>query len=343
MCAMHNNRFAWLLGLAALLAGAPAAQAREDAAPAGAARIQEWTVPWPDTRPRDPYVAPDGRIWFVGQAGNYLAVFDPDTASFDRHDLPEGTRPHTVVVDGQGRPWIAGNGNGTILRFDPDSGRFTTYAVPETEGIGRRDPHTFAFDGRGGIWFTLQRGNGIGRIDMASGRMRLVPVKTANALPYGILATADGRPWAVLLGTNKLATVDPESFEVTEIDLPRADARPRRLAITADGKVWYGDYAKGQVGAYDPATGRFREWAAPSERSGPYAFGSDARGRIWFVETIPQPNLLQGFDPASGEYLVASPIPSGGGSVRHMMFDPQRNSLWFGTDSNTLARAKLPD
>lgn len=336
------TRFAWLLGLATLLAASPAALTQD--APAGAARIQEWTVPWPDTRPRDPYVAPDGRIWFVGQAGNYLAVFDPKDESFARHDLPEGTRPHTVVVDEQGRPWIAGNGNGTILRFDPGGGGgFTTYEVPETKGIGRLDPHTFAFDGRGGIWFTLQRGNGIGRIDMASGEMRLVPVKTATALPYGIMTAEDGRPWAVLLGTNKLATVDPGTFEVTEVDLPRADARPRRLAITGDGRVWYGDYAKGHVGVYDPTTRRFQEWPAPSERSGPYAFGSDGKGRIWFVETFPQPNLLQGLDPASGEYLAASPIPSGGGSVRHMVFDPDRNSLWFGTDSNTLARVHLPD
>ncbi|MDH3297941.1 MAG: hypothetical protein OEM96_06670, partial [Gemmatimonadota bacterium] len=30
-------------------------------------RVEEWTVPWPDSRPRDPYAAPDGRVWFVGQ------------------------------------------------------------------------------------------------------------------------------------------------------------------------------------------------------------------------------------------------------------------------------------
>lgn len=26
--------------------------------------IEEWTVPWEKSRPRDPAVAPDGRIWF---------------------------------------------------------------------------------------------------------------------------------------------------------------------------------------------------------------------------------------------------------------------------------------
>src|SRR5690606_11679592 len=61
------------------------------AAATGAATIQEWEVPWPDTRPRDPSIAPDGRVWFVGQKGNFLAVFDPADARFERHDLPAGT------------------------------------------------------------------------------------------------------------------------------------------------------------------------------------------------------------------------------------------------------------
>lgn len=309
----------------------------------GAATIREWPVPWPDTRPRDPSVAPDGRIWFVGQRGNYLAVFDPDTGAFARHDLPEGTAPHTVVVDAEGHPWVAGNGNGTILRFDPASATFDTHVVPEAEGLRRRDPHTFAFDGARGLWFTMQRGNAIGRLDMDSGDIRIAMVPTADALPYGLLVAEDGRPWAVLLGTNKLATVDPRTFAVTEVELPRGQARPRRLALTSDGRVWYGDFAQGWLGAYDPGDGSFDEWRLPSGRSGPYAMASDAQGRIWLVETYPDPNLLQGFDPASGGFLPATPIPSGGGSVRHMVFDRSTGSLWFGTDANTLGRARLPD
>ena len=47
-----------------------------------AVEITEWTVPWPDSRPRDPYVDRQGRVWFVGQAGNYIATLDPRTAQF---------------------------------------------------------------------------------------------------------------------------------------------------------------------------------------------------------------------------------------------------------------------
>lgn len=66
--------------------------------------IQEWQVPWEESRPRDPYVAPDGDIWFVGQRTHYVAEFDPDTEEFRKIDLEDGAGPHTVVVDAQGNP-----------------------------------------------------------------------------------------------------------------------------------------------------------------------------------------------------------------------------------------------
>ena len=60
--------------------------------------IQEWTVPWEKSRPRDLYVAPDGLVWFVGQQGNYVARLDPKTGKFERYDIDSGTHPHNLVV-----------------------------------------------------------------------------------------------------------------------------------------------------------------------------------------------------------------------------------------------------
>ena len=335
----------WFRGL---LAGALAVAALmpTPALPAPSAKaavIEEWLVPWPNTRPRDPSVAPDGRVWFVGQGGNYLAVFNPASASFARFDLPDGTQPHSVLVDGDGYPWIAGNGNGTILRFDPASGEFRRFPVPDVDGLRAKDPHTFAFDGRGGLWFTLQRGNAIGHLDMRSGHFRIALVPTANALPYGIVSAADGRAWAVALGSNRLLTIAPDAFQLREVVLPRAKARPRRLGMDAGGRVWYVDFMQGYLGRYDPADGGFKEWKTPSANSGPYAMTTDAHGRAWLFETFPQPNLLQGFDMASETWLPATPVPSGGRTVRHMEYQPRGNSLWFGTDTNHLGRARLPE
>ena len=144
------------------------------------------------------------------------------------------------------------------------------------------------------------------------------------------------------MGDSCLATIDPASLELSVIYLPRESARLRRLVITPDDAVWYTDYNQGYLGRYVPGTGEFTEWKTPSERSGPYAMAADAIGRIWFVETWPDPNLLVGFDPLMGTFFSVTPIPSGGGAVRNMVYDPDRNSLWFGTDTNNLARAVLP-
>ncbi len=50
---------------------------REPAGIAAAPDVREWTVPWEGTRPRDPYVDGKGRVWFVGQQGDYVAYLEP--------------------------------------------------------------------------------------------------------------------------------------------------------------------------------------------------------------------------------------------------------------------------
>ena len=68
----------------------------------------------------------------------------------------------------------------------------------------------------------------------------------------------------------------------------------------------------------------------------------DDRDRIWLVETGPSPNRLIGFQPRTETFFGTTPIPSGGGTVRHMIFHAPTRTLWFGTDTNTLARARVP-
>ena len=326
---------AFVLGFVPLvLAAAPLADTRSEV------EIREWTVPYADSRPRDPYVDAAGRVWFVGQRGNYVAYLEPRTGTFRRYELEERALPHNLVVAGDGAVWYAGNGNGHIGRLDPRTGQVRRFPMPDPAA---RDPHTLVFDGRGGLWFTVQGGNFVGRLDPASGRVRLVAVPTARARPYGIVVDAAGRPWLNLFGTNKLATIDPATLRLTEIDLPRQAARSRRIALTSDGAVWYVDYAGGMLGRYDPAARAFREWAMPGgAQSRPYAMTVDDRDNLWFVETGAQPNRLVGFDPKTERFFGSTAIPSGGGTVRHMVFHAPAREIWFGTDANTIGRATLP-
>ena len=313
--------------------------------------LKEWTVPWERSRPRDPAVAPDGRVWFCGQAGAYIAVLDPATGEFRQYDTG-GVRPHNLIVDDEGIVWYAGNAAGEgaearhIGRLDPETGEIRRYWMPDERA---RDPHTLVFDSRGDIWFTVQGGNLIGKFVPATGEIRLVEAprvegsrRGTSSRPYGIVVDSRDRPWVALFNTNLIATVDPRTFELATFELP-ANARPRRIAVASDDVLWYGDWVRGTLGRLDPGTGEVTEYPLPAGSSArPYAMLADDSDRIWVVETGPRPNNFIGFDPQSGSIFSQVQPESGGGTIRHMFFDPETNSIWFGTDANTVGVAKLP-
>lgn len=307
------------------------------ALPAQAPDIKEWPVPWERTRPRDPYVDAQNRVWFVGQAGHYVAYLDPQSGGFKRYELEPGAGPHNQIVDAAGFVWFAGNRVGYIGRLDPRDGAITKYPMPDSSV---RDPHTLVFDKAGDIWFTAQGGNAVGKLTVKTGEVRLLKVPTPRARPYGIVIDSKNHPWIVLFGTHKLATVDPATMTLREIELPRAETRPRRIAITSDDRIWYGDYAAGKLGRYDPVTGKVDEWQLPGgPTSRPYAMASDDGDRVWVAQTGAQPNTLVAFDAKSGTFVNETQVPSGGGTVRHMVFHAPSRSIWFGTDNNTVGRA----
>ncbi len=301
--------------------------------------VREWEVPWEHTRPRDPDVAPDGKVWFVGQTGNYVGVLDPEKGSFRRIALPENAMPHNIVAGPDGAMWYAGNGDAHIGRIAPKTEKVTKFPMPDKRA---KDPHTLIFADDGTLWFTVQHGNFIGRLDPKSGKVTLLEPSVKASRPYGIV-TDGNRPWAVLFGTNRIATVDPKTNRLKEYTLPARDARPRRLALTDDGKVWYVDYARGTLGRLAPDSGKVNEWKTPGgSGSRPYAMTVDDSDRLWFVETGSQPNRLVGFDPKKESFAHVTPIPSGGGTVRHMIYHAPQKAIWFGTDANTIGRATVP-
>ncbi len=303
--------------------------------------ITEWKVPWDGTRPRDPAVGGPDRIFFVGQAGDYVGLLNPATDEFRRYDLDAGAGPHNVVVDTDGVPWYAGNRQSHIGRVDPETGEITKFEMPDPEAV--RDPHTLIFDDDGNIWFTVQFSNYVGRLAAGlDGEIGLIEVPTAQARPYGIVLDSDQHPWFVEFGTHKIGTIDPATMTLTEHELPNADARPRRIALTSDDAVWYVDYARGFLGRMDPVTHEVREWRNPGgAASRPYAMTVDDEDRLWFFETNPDPNRLVGFDPETESFFSITELASGGGTVRHMVFDETTRQIWFGTDTNYVGRARL--
>ena len=338
---MRTSMLALALSVAAVTPAQLSAQARlagEIAMDPDA--VKEWTVPWEKTGPRDPFVDHQGRVWFVGQRGNYVAYLDPTSGEFKRYQIDDGTYPHNLVVDKTNTVWFTGNMNGRIVKLDAQTGKLTTYPMPDGTV---RDPHTMTFDAKGDAWFTAQNSGVVGKLTTGDGKIRLWRL-APRSKPYGIVLDSKGHPWFDEFGTNKIGTIDPATGELKEFMLPSDRTRPRRIAITSDNIIWYGDYTRGFLGRLDPATGRVDEYAMPSgPASLPYAMTTDDQNRIWVAETGIQPNRLVAFDTKSRTWVssvnVGERAPN---TVRHMVFDKKTRQIWFGSDQNTIGRAKVP-
>ena len=302
----------------------------------------EWKVEWENTRPRDPYVSPDGQIWFVGQAGDYIARLDPQSGEMQRYDIPKAG-PHNVIVDDKGYPWYAGNKDKHIGRLDPETGQVTRFEMPE----GVNDPHTMAWTSDGNIWFTIQRSGKagfIGKLATDSGEVEIIEVEGSNMRPYGLVVDKQDRPWIAFMGTNAIGTVNPDSMQLEIISTPHEESIIRRIGLTSDNRVWWVDAGMGYVGVYNPQDKSMQQWQTPGgEAAGLYAMAVDSQDRIWYVETGLQPNRFIGFDSKTEQFIAIDEVPSGGQTVRHMVFDKASNAIWFGTDAHTIGRAVVPD
>jgi virginiamycin B lyase len=298
--------------------------------------IREWAVATPGARPHDPAVAPDGAIWYTGQANGTLGRLDPVTGRVKEYPLkkleqttkflPYGVGPHGLIADKDGNIWFTAQLAGFVGKLDPKTGEQVQYRMPDPAA---RDPHTPIFDQKGTLWFTLQRADMVGRILPETGEVKVVHVPTADSQPYGIKISSHGEPWFVELTGRRVAKIDPATFDIHEYVLPNAGSMPRRIALTADDTVWYSDYGRGYLGRLDPRTSEVTEWATPSGAgpdSQPYAITA-VGNTVWYVESGVSPNMLVRFDPAT-EKFQSWPIPSGGGVVRHMVAAPD-GTLWL--------------
>ena len=282
------------------------------------------------TRPHDPAVAPDGSVWYTGQASSVLGRLDPHTGQLkeyrlapDNARLPYGVGPHGLIADRAGNIWYAGQMDGHIGRLDPVSGAVTKFRMPDPSIGG---PHTPLFDRAGTLWFTLQQGNRVARMNVTTGEMAFATMPVPKSEPYGIVISSTGVPFVAQLMGNRIARIDPVTLQVREYFLGDGTG-PRRIAITPDDVVFYTDYARGRLGRLDPVSGATKEWLSPGgPLSQPYAI-TVAGDAIWYVEGNTRPNMLVRFEPRT-ERFQTWPLASGGGVVRHMVVAPD-GTLWL--------------
>jgi virginiamycin B lyase len=306
---------------------------------------KEFTVPFADKgRTRDPVLARDGKVWFVGQSTNYVAYLTPANGEFKRYTIDAGTNPHNIVLDPNGGVWFTGNRNNRIVNLNPETGELKTYMVPDSTV---RDPHTMIFGTDGIAWFTAQGSQRVGRFDPKTGEFKLFRPSQARSNPYGMVVDKNNQPWFNLFATNRVGTIDPKTLAYREYVFPHERMRARRIALTSDGMVWVGDYSRGYIASLDPKTGAVQEWPLPDgPGSQPYAMTVDDQDRLWLAETGEvQPNRLVAFDSKTKQWVANVPIKANGAAqstIRHMTFDKATKTIWFGTDAGTIGGMKVP-
>jgi virginiamycin B lyase len=308
---------------------------------------KEFNVPWERTRPRDPIMDPAGRVWFVGQQGNYVAYLDPKTGQFKQYTIEAGTNPHNINIDERGGVWFTGNRNSRIVQLIPETGELKTHMMPDPTV---RDPHTMIW-GRDGIaWFTAQGSQRIGRFDRKTGDIKLwrpphdSPTDSTTN-PYGVVLASDGTPYFNLFQSNKIATINPKTLEYKEFVHPDPAMRARRIAITSDDQVYFGDY-RGILNHLDPKTGKIEEFPLPPGNGKQlYAHAQDDQDRIWVVDVGVQPNKMHVFDTRAKSWVAEIPVLSNGAArntIRHMTYNKATRELWFGTDAGTIGKINVP-
>src|SRR5207247_10481094 len=102
-------------------------------------QIKEFEVPTPRSRPHDPAVAPDGSLWYTGQAANKLGRLDPKTGEFKEYPLKtRNSGPHGLVADRDGHIWFTEISGGYGGKLDQKTGQSAAYPRATRRATDRR-------------------------------------------------------------------------------------------------------------------------------------------------------------------------------------------------------------
>ena len=166
-------------------------------------KMQVWDAP----KGYGPYgiaLTPQGTVWYVSLAGNYLAQIDLATGAPRIVEPPtpqQGAR--RVWSDSQGRLWISEWNSGQVSMHDPKDGSWKQWKLP-----GER-PRCYSVyvDDRDAVWLTDFSANAIVRFDPKTETFLSFPSDKSGANVRQMAGRA-GEAWGGESGTNRIVAID---------------------------------------------------------------------------------------------------------------------------------------
>jgi len=155
---------------------------------------------------RGPYgiaTAPDGTVYYVSLAGNYLARLDPDSGAATVIEPPtpkQGAR--RVWADSKGNLWVSEWNVGQLGRYDPATNTWKEWRLPG------KNPGAYAVyvDEQDKVWLTDFGANAFVRFDPATERFEPFTLPSGDAQVRQLLGRP-GEVWGAESGTDKLVVI----------------------------------------------------------------------------------------------------------------------------------------
>jgi virginiamycin B lyase len=287
----------------------------------GAGTMQTWKLATSRrTGIHDVAPAPDGGVWFTGQASGHLGWFEPSTGRTELVPLGPGSAPHGVIQGPDRAAWITDGGQNAIVRVNWPDRAVTRFPLPH--GSGYANLNTCAFDGDGNLWFTGQ-GGFVGGVAVRTGQVTVRQAPRGRG-PYGICATPAGEIWWCSLAGSFIAQLDRRSGDSRVVEPPTRGQGARRVWSDSRGRIWVSEWNSGNLSMHDPAANSWRAWRVPGSNPMVYAVYVDERDRVWVSDF--GGNAIWSFEPRT-EQFERHPLAHESANVRQIL--GRKGEIWL--------------
>jgi virginiamycin B lyase len=176
--------------------------------------------------------APDGTLWFTGQAGAYGRLA-PGADGVEVFDAPRGDGPYGITVTPSGDVYYASLAGSHVARVDATTGAATVLEPPTPEQGTRR----VWSDSTGRIWSSQWEAGQVAVYDPTSGQWREWRLPGDSPQAYAVYVDEHDRVWLSDFGANTLVVFDPRAEAFRSIALPDEGGDVRQI-LGRPGEVW---------------------------------------------------------------------------------------------------------
>ncbi len=160
--------------------------------PAGA--IIEYALPHAGSRAAAISPGHDGNLWFTEIAGNRIGRITPQGSIAEFAIPTAASDPESITAGPNGAVWFTENAVNKYARITPE-GHITEYAMGSSGPLTQAKDFTSIMADRAGRLWVATKDNQLVWLRPGGGISAVVGLSTANALPYGLAASADGSLW----------------------------------------------------------------------------------------------------------------------------------------------------